>query len=140
MDLQAFRFFSKPFEVSRLYSGLDKAMEYIDGAYVDIYVSGDHAQQRILVDDIMYVTRLNRRVLIQTKERLVPVSEDYDALCQKLPPLFFYAVHKSYFVNLHYIREYSYKELILTDDTRVPVATRKQAQFHKYWFEYLRRR
>lgn len=140
MDLQAFRFFSKPFQVSRLYSGLDKAMEYIDGAYVDIYVSGDHVQQRILVDDIMYVTRLNRRVILQTRDQAIQISEDYDSLCEKLPPLFFYAVHKSYFVNLHYIKEYAYTELILTDDTRVPVATRKQSQFHKYWFEYLRRR
>lgn len=140
MDLQAFRFFSKPFQVSRLYSGLDKAMEYIDGAYVDIYVSGAHVQKRILVDDIMYLTRLNRRVILQTKNRAIQVSEDYDTLCEKLPPLFFYAVHKSYFVNLHYIKEYAYSELILTDDTRVPVASRKQAPFHKYWFEYLRRR
>ena len=43
MDLQAFRFFEKPFDVNRLYAGLDKAMEYIDGAYVDIYLSENAA-------------------------------------------------------------------------------------------------
>ena len=37
MDLQAFRFFKKPFNIQRLYAGLDKAMEYIDGAYVDVF-------------------------------------------------------------------------------------------------------
>ena len=36
MDLHAFRFFDKPFDPQRLYAGLDKAMEYIDGAYVDV--------------------------------------------------------------------------------------------------------
>ena len=36
MDLQAFRFFEKPFDVNRLYAGLDKAMEYIDGAYLSV--------------------------------------------------------------------------------------------------------
>ena len=60
MDLQAFRFFEKPFDEKRLYSGLDKAMEYIDGAYVDVFLYGDGIQQRILVDDIMYITRNNR--------------------------------------------------------------------------------
>ena len=39
MDLQAFRFFEKPFDINRLRSGLDKAMEYIDGAYVDVFPS-----------------------------------------------------------------------------------------------------
>ena len=67
MDLQALRYFSKPFDVGRLYSGLDKAMEYIDGAYVDIFLYGDNAQQRIVIDDIMYITRANRKVFVKTK-------------------------------------------------------------------------
>lgn len=140
MDLQAFRYFSKPFDVGRLYSGLDKAMEYIDGAYVDIFLHGDNAQQRILVDDILYITRANRKNFIKTKYQYIPIREGFDEVCEKMPPLFFYQVHKSYFVNLHYVTKYSYTELYLTDGTRIPIATRKQALFHKYWFEYLRRR
>ena len=38
MDLRAFRFFEKPFNAERLYSGLDKAMEYIDETYIDFYL------------------------------------------------------------------------------------------------------
>ena len=140
MDLHAFRYFSKPFNSARLYSGLDKAMEYIDGAYVDIFLYGDNAQQRVLIDDILYITRVNRKVIVKTKHREFSITENFDALCEKMPPLFFYQVHKSYYVNLHYVKRYSYSELLLTDGSRIPIATRKQAQFHKYWFEYLRRR
>ncbi len=140
MDLQAFRYFSKPFNVSRLYLGLDKAMEYIDGAYVDIFLHGDNAQQRILIDDILYITRANRKNFIKTKYQYIPIREGFDEVCEKMPPLFFFQVHKSFFVNLHYVTQYSYTELYLTDGTRIPIATRKQALFHKYWFEYLRRR
>lgn len=140
MDLQAFRYFSKPFDVGRLYSGLDKAMEYIDGSYVDIFLYGDNAQQRIIIDDIMYITRINRKVIVKTIYQSIPVREGFDELCEKMPQLFFYQVHKSYFVNLHYVKKYSYLELYLSDDTRIPITTRKQAQFHKYWFDYLERR
>lgn len=38
MDLQALRYFTKPFDPDRLISGLDKALEYIDGAYVDVFL------------------------------------------------------------------------------------------------------
>ncbi|MDD5796490.1 MAG: response regulator [Oscillospiraceae bacterium] len=38
VDLRAFRFFEKPFDAARLYSGLDKAMGCIDESYVDIYL------------------------------------------------------------------------------------------------------
>lgn len=140
MDLRAFRYFSKPFDIGRLYSGLDKAMEYIDGSYIDIFLYGDNAQQRIIIDDIMYITRMNRKVIVKTIYQSIPVREGFDELCEKMPQLFFYQVHKSYFVNLHYVKKYSYLELYLSDNTRIPIATRKQAQFHKYWFEYLERR
>ena len=140
MDLHAFRFFSKPFDVRRLYSGLDKTMEYIDGAYVDIFLCEANVQKRIIVDDILYITRFNRKVLIKTKDLSITVRQSYDELCERMPSLFFFGVHKSYFINLHHVKQYSYTELFLTDGTRIPIAPRKQSTFHKYWFDYLRRR
>lgn len=140
MDMQALRFFSKPFNIKRLHAGLDKAMEYIDGAYVDVYLYGENAQIRILVDDIMYITRDNRKVWLHTKNSSYPLKEGFDFWCQKLPQLFFYQVHKSFYVNLHYVQKYAYTELVLDDGTQIPVAPRRQAEFHKFWFEYLRRR
>lgn len=140
MDLQAFRFFEKPFDEKRLYSGLDKAMEYIDGAYVDVFLYGDGIQQRVLVDDIMYITRNNRKVVMVTQSGDYTTKESFDDWCNKLPQLFFYPVHKSFLINLHYVEKYSYSEVYLTNGTRIPIAPRKQALFHKFWFEYLRRR
>ncbi len=140
MDLQAFRFFEKPFNTKRLYAGLDKAMEYIDGAYVDIYLSEDGAQQRVIADDILYITRVGRRISIVTATQDFCATEKFDDLCEKLPQLFFYPVHKSFFVNLHHVERYTYTELLLNNGTRIPIAPRKQSAFHKFWFEYLRRR
>jgi two-component system LytT family response regulator len=140
MDLNAFRYFEKPFDVNRLYAGLDKAMEYIDGTYVDLFLYDQKVQKRILVDDIMYVMRDNRRVILTTQDSRFATRESFDDWCQRLPNLFFYQVHKSFLVNLHYVNKYAYSELYLTNGDRISIATRKQADFHKYWFEYLRRR
>lgn len=140
MDLQAFRFFEKPFDVARLHSGLDKAMEYIDGAYVDIFLTGEGEQQRVPVDDILYLTREDRKPLLVTRGKKYRPSQSYDELCGLLPTLFFYPIHKSFYVNLHHVERYAYSELYMTDGTRVPVAPRRQTAFRKFWFEYLRRR
>lgn len=140
MDSHAFRFFEKPFDPERLYAGLDKAMEYIDESYVDLFLYHDNAQKRILIDDIVYVERANRKVSVVTKDQRYFTKETFDDWCSALPNTFFYRVHQSFIVNLHYVESYSYKELLLTDGTRIPVAPRKQADFHKYWFAYLRRR
>lgn len=140
MDLQAFRFFEKPFNINRLHSGLDKAMEYIDGAYVDIFLSENRTHHRLIADEIRYVTREGRKTSIAATDKTYCVNDRFDDLCANLPQLFFYPVHKSFFVNLHYVERYSYTELLLTDGTRIPIASRKQSAFHKFWFEYLRRR
>lgn len=140
MDLRAFRFFEKPFNADRLCAGLDKAMEYIDGAYVDLFLSENAAVQRVIADDVLYVTRDGRRASVITLEKVYSTADKYDDLCEKLPQLFFYPVHKSFFVNLHYVDRYTYTELLLSDGTKIPIAPRRQSAFHKFWFEYLRRK
>ena len=140
MDLQVFRFFEKPFDVNRLYSGLDKAMEYIDGAYVDVFIYNNKEHKRILVDDIIYIESENRRTHIYTTDGDFVVRETLDEWRDKLPTTFFYQVHKSFFINLHYITKYTYEEIYLNEKIRISVAPRKQADFHKAWFNYLKRR
>lgn len=140
MDLQAFRFLPKPLDPKRLYSGLDKAMEYLDGACVEVFLSDRGTSQRVLADDILYITRKGRRILVITREEEFTITEHMDDLVQRLPQRFFYSVHKSFHVNLHYIQKYSYTELLLTNGVTIPVAPRRQSAFHKFWFDYLRRR
>ena len=140
MDLQAFRFLPKPLDPKRLYSGLDKAMEYLDGACVDVFLSDRGISQRVLADDILYITRKGRRILVITREEEFNITEHMDDLVQRLPQRFFYSVHKSFHVNLHYIQKYSYTELLLTNGITIPIAPRRQSAFHKVWFDYLRRR
>lgn len=139
MDLHIFRFFEKPFDENRLYSGLDKAMEYLDETYVDIFVNKSGESVKILVDDIIYVKRENRKITVITTDGEYISKDGFDELISMLPNTYFYLVHKSFLVNIHYVTRYSYKEIYL-GDTRISVATRKQADFHKFWFDYLKRR
>lgn len=139
MDLHIFRFFEKPFDVQRLYTSLDKAMEYLDKSYIDVYLENGSRHIKVPVDDIKYIKRENRKNTVFTCNENYTVRCKFDELISKLPNTFFYLVHKSFYVNLHYITQYSYKEIYI-DDARIPVATRKQADFHKYWFNYVKRR
>ena len=140
MDLRAFRFFEKPLNADRLYSGLEKAMEYIDESYVDFYVWTDNEHKQILVDDVIYVERGNRQVTLVTTQGNFTTRETFDEWCAILQNSFFYRVHKSFIVNLHYVTGYKYSELFVQNNVRIPIASRRQTDFHKFWFAYLRRR
>ena len=139
MDLHIFRFFDKPLDVTRLYSSLDKAMEYLNEAYVDIIVQNENKYKKLLIDNIKFVKRENRKTIIYTTEGIFVVKNSFDELINSLPNTFFYLVHKSFYVNLHYITEYGYREIFI-DNERISVAPRKQSGFHKYWFNYVKRR
>ena len=140
MDVRAFRFFEKPVDPVRLYSGLEKAMEYIDESYVDFYLYTNNEHRKILMTDVLYVERANRKVTLFTTQGNFATRETFDEWCDILQNSFFYRVHKSFIVNLHYVTSYKYTELILQNNVRIPIAQRRQADFHKFWFSYLRKR
>lgn len=140
MDLRAFRFFEKPFDAERLHSGLEKAMEYIDESYFDFYTYTNNEQKKMLVDDVIYVERGNRQVTLVTTQGNFTTKESFDEWCEILQNSFFYRVHKSFIVNLHYVTSYKYSEIFVQDNIRIPIASRRQSDFHKFWFTYLRRR
>lgn len=139
MDLHIFRFFKKPFDSSRLYSSLDKAMDYINESYIDIFLYNKGEHKKILVNDIICVKRENRKITLVTQNEEFVTRRSLSEWCDELPNTYFYLVHNSFLVNLHYVTQYNYNELYL-NNIRIPIASRKQADFHKYWFAYLRRR
>lgn len=140
MDLRAFRFFEKPYNTERLYSGLEKAMEYIDESYIDFYIYTNNEHKKILIDEVIYVERANRQVTLITTKGNYTTRETFDEWCEILQNSFFYIVHKSFIINLHYVTSYKYSEVFMQNNIRIPIASRRQADFHKFWFAYLRRR
>ena len=141
MDLHIFRYFEKPFDEQRLYASLDKAMEYLDETYVNVYLHHSGESNRVVVDDIVYIRRENRTIILLTKDGTEYQTKlSLEEWMNKLPNTFFYLVHKGFLVNLHYVTKCTYTELFLNKTIRVPIAPRKQTAFHQYWFNYLKRR
>ncbi len=140
MDLQALRYFTKPFSPDRLTAGLDRAMEFISDAYVDLFLYSDSVQQRVLVDDVIYLAVEGRKVAIQTTEKRFLTPGKLTQWADHFPHYFFRQAHKSFLVNLHHVERYAYSELIMSDKTRIPIAPKKRAEFRAAWFDYLGRR
>ena len=137
MDLRVFRFFNKPPDKERMYASLDKALEYLNTNLTEIYVKGTNEHIKVYVNDICYIKRENRKIYVVTKDRAYETKDDWEYWINKLPQTYFYLVHNSFIINLHYVTKYSYTEIFVNNE-RISIATRKQADFRKYWFNYLR--
>lgn len=138
MDFQAFRFFEKPVNPERLYAGLDKALQYLNLLFVDVYVKTDSCVKKLHMDDIILVKTAGREISVVTEQETYTLWDTLEEWAIKLNAPYFYRIHKSYLVNLHHVRQYSYKEITMSDGECVPIPTRKQSSFHQVWFDYLR--
>lgn len=68
--------FDKPLNIERLYSGLDRAMEYLDESYIEIYLENDSRHIKVPVDDIKYIKRENRKILFLRITEIIPCIAD----------------------------------------------------------------
>ena len=66
------------------------------------------AQVRVLADEVLYVSRGNRRVVVVTETQRYVTGDRLEVWEEKLPNLLFYPVHKSFLVNLHHVTKYAY--------------------------------
>ncbi len=141
MDLNVFRFFTKPINPDRLYKSLDKAMEYLDKDCCDVFfMNSDSGYIRTEVESIKYLCRDNKKtILVLSDGCKFEIKESFEKAVTKLPSPFFCFVHKSFLVNIHYITQYNYSEVFLGSE-RIPIATRKRAEFHTVWNDYCRKK
>ena len=89
------------------------------------YISPD---TQVLCSDILYLERNLRQTTIYTRTGTYTTKERLTALTERMKPDFCLC-HNSFAVNLHAVRTYSHKGIILSDNTEIPVSRSYYQQF-----------
>jgi two-component system LytT family response regulator len=139
LDLNVLRFLNKPINSQRLYAGLEKAISLIDNTVVEIMLKDGLDMVNIPINDIMYVEIVDRKTKIATKTKTYFSKQNMDFWQEKLSASFFFQTHKSFIVNLKFIVHYQRDTVKMKNGDSVPIAFRKQSQFHKYFIDYYQR-
>ncbi|MCD7855087.1 MAG: LytTR family DNA-binding domain-containing protein [Clostridiales bacterium] len=86
--------------------------------------------QRVLMKDIIYFERSGFNTsVVMTEGKLLSRSR-FDSIKPQLP---FVRVHKSFIVNLKYVSEYKYSEMIMTNGDFVPVSRSYRPEIRKIY-------
>lgn len=129
-------FLVKPFRKEHLEKLLDKVREKIFSSEALILQHGG-ITEKIANSQIRYIESNAHQLLIHTISGEVSLYEKLDVYEKKLHKDFL-RVHKSFLVNMQYIRRIEMKEVTLQDGTVLPVSkTRYSASRDKY-FRYMR--
>lgn len=93
-----------------------------------LYFSGNSRNYQVLCSDILYLERNLRQTTIYTRTGTYTTKERLTALTERMKPDFCLC-HNSFAVNLHAVRTYSHKGIILFDNTEIPVSRSYYQQF-----------
>jgi two-component system, LytTR family, response regulator len=87
-----------------------------------LWVKANYQSVKINIADIMYLESLNDYTIIYTKDKkMVKTLENFKQILEKLPKNVFTRIHRSYIVSTAYIKTLQVKQIILLDDSILPV-------------------
>lgn len=136
MDLNVLRFLTKPINVKRLNSGLEKAIALIDNSIVDVYLKKDSEIIKVPANNIIYIEIVDRCTKIVTDKDVYMSSSSIKYWKEKLTASFFYQVHTSFIINMKFITKYSRELVELKYKYLIPIAYRKRSKFRNYFLNY----
>ncbi|WP_418841294.1 LytR/AlgR family response regulator transcription factor [Ruminococcus sp.] len=143
MDLDVFRYLSKPIDNNRFFRALNTAINYyhsntqiITLEYYDEYYS-------VFTSDIVYITIEERKAVIitRTRQKKYYTNKKLSYWKEKLKDYDYFAQpHYSYLVNLRYVSDFNKTQLNIKVDLKtetLPISQRNYSNFKKAYFAYI---
>lgn len=141
MDLNVFRFLSKPLDENRFFKSMDIALNLYHQNTEKIILEYFDECHNIFTKDILYLTIENRKTRIVTKYDNYLSNKKFDYWKKHLKSYDYFAQsHYSFIVNLNNVTDFDKHEITLSFDsqkTKVPISRSFYALFKKSFYEYM---
>lgn len=145
--LQAFgvfaqRYLLKPIEQKELYEAMDFAIKQALQKQKILHINTIEGIRKILYDEIEYVESVSRTLHIAVVNgelivsRFLRTSFESD-MAELLENENFIQVHKSFVVNLRYIKLYNQSQVVMNSDKMIPVSRSRQTEVKRLYLQYL---
>lgn len=141
MDFGAFRFLSKPLNLTRLYRSLDSALQHMATQEIHLICSNKESVC-ISTNDIIYCEAYERKTKIVTTEGTFISQDKLSFWKNKLDAVNFYSPHASYILNFRFVKSFTRKTatmLLPNGEELISIAPKKQQEFKKRMFLYAER-
>ena len=129
-------FLKKPVSLEQLERNVEKVREEqsVSKGKVLIYYQGSH--MAVPFRDIFYLESRLHKTSIILKNLEYVCSEKLESLRERLDDRFL-KCHKSYLVNMQYIREFRGREIVLEDGRTVPVSKARAKEAKERFCDYI---
>lgn len=140
-EVQAFDYLVKPLQEENFIRTMERLVQSIrNPRRKQLLIQKGTECSIVPFDNIVYCEIINRKIYLHLKDE--PVMDYYDKierLEQKLDERFF-RCHRSYLVNLQYLRSYREERAYLTTGETIPVSRLRGSEFAAVILKYMKER
>lgn len=141
MDLDVFRYLSKPIDNDRFFRALNTAINYYHSNTQIITIEYYDEYYSVFTNDIVYITIEERKAVIITQQKKYYTNKKLSYWKEKLKNYDYFAQpHYSYLVNLRYVTNFNKTRLNIKVDSKIetlPISQRNYSNFKKAYFAYI---
>lgn len=130
----ATRYLQKPVDKDELFEALNNAKRVLTKNKAIFTINSEAV--KVDVRDIIYVERYGHYAIIHATNRVYKIRDKLEDIIYKLAYDGFAFPHKSYFVNMDYIRAMSSKNLSLLNGDVIPISKSRQKEFTALFYKY----
>jgi DNA-binding LytR/AlgR family response regulator len=139
-DVSALHYLLKPVNEEKLFACLDRAVKKAGSPEKFILLQCGGEQLRLPQDEIVCIEAFAHEVQISTIGKTLITKKSIGELAGALAGVHFIRPHRSYIVGLKYVRQIGRNELILDNDTRIPVSRRRFDEINGAFIRFYRSR
>lgn len=140
MRFNVFRYLSKPIDKNRLFRNIRDAISQIVDESHPVIIDTTDASFVFESSEVICIESLNKEVLAYTTKGLFITKNKMEYFKDKLISKSFFQAHRSFIINLKYVRSYDRESILLSFDNNeidVYLARRKYSEFKKAFVMYL---
>ena len=140
-QVEAFDYLLKPLDSARFHQTMDRVLRSLEQrAAEDIVIQRGTGCEVVLLSDIVYCEVLGRKVYLHKKDGTV--SGYYDKLenLERRVDGRFFKCHRSYLVNLDYVRGCRDGQVLLSQGERIPASRLRERELTQALLRHMRER
>lgn len=140
-EVNALYYIVKPVTGEKLAAAMKKTVENLTARQHCLEVVSGRETLRVCFQDILYAEAFGNQIILHTLQGDLPTYQSLNTLLKQSGDSFL-RCHRSFLVNMDYIKKVDKKDFVLTSGDRVPIRTNGRAQaieqYNRYFTNRLR--
>ena len=136
-DLDALQYHIKPITYDKIEKILDKCSKQFSTNMRFIEVLEDGYPVKILINDIYYIDVYDKTCFIHLKDKVIKTYSSLTKLCNLLEKSSFLKCHRSYIVNMLYIKEMLSNDFILKNGEKIPITKNDKLNLKQTYLNFV---